>query len=166
MKKILAVAIALIASTQIFGQWSTIDRTYDDMEDEVTVRTPYRTCDSYKDSDCKDMSVILYKCIKAGKVSYYLFLEAEGSTYTLSRRGVVIMFTDGTKWVRSSEKIDLDIKDGEYKYSAFVALTSTDLTTFKSKTISKFRLYIYDNYVGETEGQLFKALIPEVIKTK
>ena len=76
------VAITLIATVQVFGQWSTIDRAYDDMEREVRVRTPYRTCDSYTDSDCEDMSVILYKYIKAGKVSYYLSLEAEGSTYT------------------------------------------------------------------------------------
>ena len=153
------VAITLIATTSIFGQ--TVERSYDEIENEVWIRSPYQAC-----SGCEFMKMSLNKYITKGGIRYYLSLSTIGSTFTLLPKGVIVLFTDGTKWIKSLEGIDSDLKDGDFEYSAFIRLTSTDLAMFKSKTIKKYRLYIYDEYVTEEQGQFFKASVSEVIATK
>ncbi|SFI14112.1 SRPBCC family protein [Halpernia frigidisoli] len=106
--------------------------------------------------------MIIYKHINKGKSVYYLSLHTNGSTVNVNESGVIILFQDGTKWTRSS-KIDVDAGSNGFDYSSFITLTSTDLLTFSTKKIKKFRLYIYDEDVDPSSAEKFK-LYTECIK--
>ena len=113
-----------------------IEKDVDDFTDDVTLRTPLMN----------DMSIT--KSIKKGSIkpTYYLSLETRGSTLNYNGKGVIILFKDGTKWVRSEEKIDVKVVKGDgWGYRAFITLTEQDLQMFSTKEVDKFRLYIYDN---------------------
>ena len=82
------------------------------------------------------------KVIIGSKVRYYLSLDTKGSTLNYGIKGVYVLFTDKSKWNRLNEKIDVTYDDG-YTYSSFIELFPNDLKLFQTKTISKFRLFIY-----------------------
>jgi hypothetical protein len=104
----------------------------------------------------------IYKYINKGKATYYLSLRTNGSTVNVNQTGVIILFQDGTKWARAS-KIDVDAGSNGFDYSTFITLTPTDLKTFGTKKIKKFRLYIYDEDVNSSDADKFK-LYTECIK--
>ena len=108
----------------------------DDFTDDVTLRTPLMN------------DMFITKSIKKGSIkpTYYLSLETRGSTLNYNGKGVIILFKDGTKWVKSEEKIDVKVVKGDgWGYRAFIILTEQDLQMFSTKEVDKFRLYIYDN---------------------
>ncbi len=109
--------------------------------------------------------MIIYKHINKGKSVYYLSLRTYGSTVNVNETGVIILFTDGTKWTRQS-KIDVDAESSGFEYSAFITLALTDLTTFSTKKIKKFRLYIYDEVVNSSDADKFKLFVKCVKETK
>ena len=77
---------------------------------------------------------------------------------SVNKTGVIILFTDGTKWTRQSE-IDVDAESDGFEYSAFIPLTQEDLITFSTKKIKKFRLYIYDEEIGSCDADRFKIFV-------
>lgn len=97
----------------------------------------------------------IYKHINKGKAVYYLSLRTSGSTVNVNETGVIILFQDGTKWTRAS-KIDVDAGSNGFDYSTFITLTPADLSTFSTKKIKKFRLYIYDEEVNSSDADRFK----------
>jgi hypothetical protein len=107
-------------------------------------------------------AITIYKHINNGKAVYYLSLRTNGSTLTLNGTGVIILFQDGTKWTKAS-KIDVDAGSNGFDYSAFITLTPTDITTFSTKEIKKFRLYIYDKEVNSSDANRFR-LYTECVK--
>ena len=130
---------------------SEIKREKDDFTGEINIRSPYT------------IPVDLTKVINKGKVVYYLSLDAYGSTPNVNKRGVTILFSDGTKWIKN-ELIDVRVSDYGYKYSAFIALTPIEVDMFIKKEISKFRLYIYDNDLEKSEAKKFKTFV-KIIKS-
>jgi len=101
---------------------------------------------------------ILYKYAKKGKVNYYLSLRTTGSTLNVNEAGVIILFTDGTRFSRNI-KIDVEADKDGYEYSAFIPLVAADLIAFSTKTIKKFRLYIYDESINNVEADKFKIYV-------
>ena len=97
----------------------------------------------------------IYKYLNKRKSVYYLSLKTTGITVNVNESGVIILFTDGTKWTRSS-KIDVEAGSDGFDYSAFITLSSSDITTFSKKKIKKFRLFIYDEVVSSSDGDRFK----------
>ena len=75
------------------------------------------------------------------------------------------MFTDGTKLTKPTEKIDVKYDKG-YEYSAFITLTTADLTTLNTKKVKKFRLYIHDETVSSVEADKFKLYVSCIRKAK
>ena len=112
-----------------------IKKNKDDFTDDITIRTPLG----------KDMSIT--KIIRNGSIIpiYYLNLETFGSTLNVNVNGVILLFKDGTKWIRANEKIDVRVNGSKWVYSAFITLNKEDLQLFSTKEVNKFRLYIYDN---------------------
>jgi len=98
--------------------------------------------------------ISLTKVIIGGKIRYYLSLDTKGSTLNYGIKGVYVLFTDKSKWNRLNEKIDVSYDDG-YAYSAFIELLPNDLKLFQTKTISKFRLYIYDEIIDFEDAENF-----------
>lgn len=135
---------------------SKIDKQIDDFTNEVKFSSPLM-------SGRQLSSMIIYKHINKGKTVYYLSLRTYGSTVNVNENGVIILFQDGTKWSRAS-KIDVEADSKGFEYSAFITLTPADLTTFTTKKIKKFRLYIYDEEVNSSDAEKFR-LYTQCIKT-
>ena len=127
---------------------SKIDKMTDEFTNEVKFSSPLM-------SGRQLSPMIIYKNINKGKVVYYLSLRTYGSTVNVNGSGVIILFQDGTKWTRAS-KIDVEAESNGFEYTAFITLTPTDLTTFSTKKIKKFRLYIYDEEVNSSDAEKFE----------
>lgn len=127
---------------------SQIERIKDEFTNELKFYTP-----SMMDGEISPVSIV--KVIDKGKSVYYLSLNTIGSSVNVSKKGVIILFEDGTKWTRN-EKIDVDAGSDGFEYSAFITLSPTDLTTFSTKKIKKFRLYVYDQEVNSKNAERFK----------
>ena len=96
----------------------------------------------------QESSVVFIKIIENKKSpTYYLSLTTHGETVNVDGKGVIILFTDGTKWTAPNETIDVEAETSNFEYSAFASLTNADMITFQNKKIKKFRLYIYDKEV-------------------
>jgi hypothetical protein len=107
---------------------------------------------------------LIYKYVKKGKPTlYYLGLRTYGSTVNVYEKGVTILFDDGTKWYKQS-KIDVQADNNGFEYSAFILLNASDLLTFTTKKIKKFRLYIYDGAINTSDADKFNLFI-KCVKT-
>jgi hypothetical protein len=119
-----------------------IERKVDDFTNVVNINSPisenYKMCD-----------MIIYKDLKNGKNVYTLSLKAYGSTATVGGKGVIILFEDGTKINKPTVEIDVEANSSNFRYSVYITLSPNDLILLKTKTIAKFRLYIYDNSPDE-----------------
>ena len=130
-----------------------IEREVDDFTKEIKINSPYNS-----------QVGILYKYIKKGVVTYYLSLEI-GSSGIQRGSGVYILFTDGSKWSRPNEKVDITYRSG-FQNNVFIRINESDLNTFKTKTIKKYRLYIHDQEVDKAEADKFKIYTSLVTKSK
>jgi hypothetical protein len=77
--------------------------------------------------------MVILQYVNKGKVTYYLSLTTYGNTANVNKKRVFVLFTNGTKWVRNSEKIDDDVSDGKFRCSAFIKLTPTAWTCLAKK---------------------------------
>lgn len=132
---------------------SEIERSVDDFTGEIKIQN----------SVLSPVGTI-YKYIKKGKVTYYLRLSIESSGIYRGS-GVSVLFTDGSKWSRPTEKVDVTYSDG-FENNVFMLLTPTDLSTFGTKIIKKIRLYIHDKNVEISEGEKFRNLVSVVVGKK
>lgn len=115
----------------------------DDFTDEVTLATPFLVA-----------AQIAKIKSKRNNIHYYLRLSTIGHTVVVDGRGAFILFEDGKKWSKSVE-IGVDSTDGGFEYHAFIPLTNADLKLLKSKKISKFKLYIFEQSMSEDDANLF-----------
>lgn len=132
-----------------------IEIKIDDFENDTTYISP-------------DQVVKLIKVKKKTKESYYLSLKTYSSTSSLSNKGIILIFTDGTKWIKPEEKIDIKYTEStynSYQYSAFVSLSKEDIKIFSTKEIKKYRLYIFDREIDEELGlkiKFYTQIIKEI----
>jgi len=133
---------------------SKINRQIDDFTGEIRINSPVNS------------PIVIWKIINNNKICYYLDLTAYGNTANVNKLGVIILFTDGTKWIRSSSKIDVKVGDYGFEYSSFINLIPIDLILFSSKKIKKFRLYIYDVEFSLTEADIFKSFVKYIKESK
>jgi hypothetical protein len=112
---------------------SQVERTVDEFTNEIKINTNIFS------------PITLYKHINKGKPTiYYLSLEVDALTASFNNRGVIILFTDGTKWSKPNEAVKISASDG-IKYNSFIQLTPQDVNLFATKTIKKYRLSVYDS---------------------
>jgi hypothetical protein len=128
-----------------------LERQVDDFTGAIKINSPISS-----NYDIEPM--IIYKDITKTKTSYFLSLSSYGSTVSTNGTGATILFTDGTKWTKPV-KIDVEVDKDGYEYSAFITLTAADLTTFMTKKIKKYRLYIYDNIINPINADKFKIYV-------
>lgn len=130
-----------------------INREVDEFTGEIEINSPRLSKLGY-----------ILKNIDKGKSTYYFStsIESEG---IYSGKGVIILFSDGTKWSRPNEKVDVDYSDG-FQNNVFLKLTPSDLEIFKKKIIKKIRLYIHDKDVDAKEAEHFRELLNIIIKKK
>lgn len=126
---------------------SKISIDVDDFTDEKRIRTPYNG----------DVSIT--KIISNNQEIVYLSLNASGSTINVGEKGVIILMEDGSKLNFPDEKIDSKVGKYGYDYSAFIRIDDETLSKLTNVPIDKWRLYIYDKDLGETEAELFRIQI-------
>jgi hypothetical protein len=101
------------------------------------------------------------KYVKNNVSTYYLSLTAKGSTLNVNEKGVVILFTDDSKLIKSNEKINVDVNSDAsgWEYSAFIRLLPSDLALLSKKKIQMFRLYIYDTKVDTNHSEMLPLYV-------
>ena len=128
-----------------------IERLVDDFTGAVTLNSPM----SIKYEIAR---MIIYKEINETKTTYRLYLSATGATYNINETGVSVIFKDGSKWYKPA-KVDAGTSKDGFEYTTYITLTKTELNSFATKEIKKYRLFIYDVDVTEQEAQDFKSYI-------
>ncbi len=108
--------------------------------------------------------MIIYKEINDSKSKYFLSLRTNGSTVNVDGTGVIILFSDGSKWTKP---VKINVKAGKdnFIYTAFINLTPEDLNIFSTKKIKKYRLYIYDEIINPSDADKFNIYV-NCIKNK
>ena len=104
-------------------------------------------------------NAVVYKYIKDDTTKYYLKLKTVGYTLNVNCNGVSVIFDDGTKWEKQSE-VSVDVKEGDgWYYSSFIELSDNDVNLFASKKIKKYKLYIYEDDLGESFSNIFRIYV-------
>lgn len=137
---------------------SEIEREVDDFTGKINLNSPL----AFDNEIC---SMTIFKTIANGKSSYSLFLRTIGQTVNINKTGAIVLFSDGTKWTKPA-KIDVEAQSNGFEYTTFIALTTTDLTTFATKKVKKFRLYVYDQEVSNYESEKFKVYVSCIMSMK
>ena len=63
---------------------------------------------------------------------------------SVGKKGVYLLFDDGSKLLKNDVKIDVEVTGSKYSYQAFFLLTESDIKALSKKLITDVRLYIYD----------------------
>ena len=112
--------------------------------------------------------ISIVKVINGKSSTYYLSLRAYGETPIARKKGVIVLFSDGTKFSKPAAEVDCEVNssgDG-YEYTSFITLLPTDVTRFAQKIVSDIRLYIFNNEIGERNARELKCGANELLKIK
>ena len=94
--------------------------------------------------------------VKTGSITkYFISIHTYDDDLHYNTKGVFILFTDKSKWIRPNQLVKLNYNDG-FKYSSFIELSPSDLIIFQTKRISKFKL---DQFEEEVYDDLSTTLI-------
>lgn len=98
---------------------------------------------------------VMYKIVEKGLAKYYLSLTSYGNTAIGKRKGVYILFSDKTILNKTNVDVDCAVNSGSssYTYTAFVPLSIQEVSLFSKKTITDFKLYIFEDSVGERNAR-------------
>lgn len=153
-------AFPFLTSNIIFNQdklCSRLESKKDDFDDIIKINSPIL-------SNVAISPMILYKYISKNSKSYYLSLTTYSGSVSVGNRGVIIIFSDGTKWTKNVE-VDVDTHEDKFSYSAFIKLTEQELLLFMTKQVKKYRLYIFDREIEPFEARRF-SLYAKCIKNR
>lgn len=137
---------------------SEIDRSVDDFTGAVTLSSPLS-------NGFKLTQLSIQKKVTKAVTRYYLSLRAYGSSAVVDGKGVIILFTDGSKLSKTVD-IDVEVDKDQYEYTAFIPVTQADLLVLSTKKIKKYRLYIFDEEVSASEADKFRLFTKCVMESK
>ena len=182
MKKLLVLALLAITLGVNAQKKLTVRIESQELVGEVVEETPYINIDTHSTShrevdkftgevriSTSPSSAMLRKYINKNKATvYYLVLESEAHTVNYGCKGVIILFSDGTKWIKTSETVDVNISSSGLSFyaSAWIRLNQEDLKVFQSKKIASYRLYIYDTDFSIEEATKFSNEVKIVVNKK
>lgn len=155
MRQLLLIAVAI--SICISSVHSQVKKKVDEFTGDIILTTAsagYRAA--------------LVRFIKSKDTTTYLSLNTCGSSISVDKKGVIVLFTDSTKLILDDEEVD--VKAGgmhcDYVYSAFCSLNQQELTSICTKTIKAFRLYLYDYHMKEGEAEVFQDDANKLVKAQ
>ena len=138
MKKIFIVILILLLSRSAFSQTDTslctcIEREVDKFDNSITLSIS---------GECKgDFSFT--KVTKGKVVRYYFYASIYDSYITVFKKGVSMIFSDGSKKNYPDAEIEDKVTDdGKIEYSCFIDITK-DIEQFKKKNITDFKMYVF-----------------------
>lgn len=136
MKKLITLAALALGFTM---SAQSIITEHDTFSDKITRRSPY----TY--SFGLPLPVTFTQVIRGQDTTTYLSLQTTGSTFTTSRKGVVVLLNNGEKILRNNEEVDMRINsDARYEYSAFFRIDKDELKAIADNGVKAFKLYIYE----------------------
>lgn len=101
--------------------------------------------------DSPILNPISFRKVKIGdKVSTFIKIDVIGITANVGKKGVIILFEDGTKIERPDEVIDVNVnkKGGGFLYRSFFELNQEDIEKLSQNRISDVRLFIFDREIN------------------
>ncbi|WP_159023117.1 hypothetical protein [Formosa sp. L2A11] len=127
---------------------SKIEYQKDKFEDKETFFSPYEN------------GISFMKTIVNGKPTIYLSVRINGSTPNVGKKGLNLLFEDGSKLTRPEADIDVKVSGGSgYIYSAFIEPTPSEIKLLTEKNITDKRLYIYDGTVDIDSAKKIRAYL-------
>ncbi len=132
---------------------SDIEKSVDDFTGEVSIFSPLKS------------GVGVQKNIKKGKSVTQLILRLP-SERVLRGKGVIILFSDGTKWSRPNEQIYVEGESRGYSLTSIINLSAQDGALFQKKRIKKFRIISEDGAIQEVEGDIIRVYMSIISKMK
>ena len=140
------ILISLAAKAQ---DCSVITKKVDKFDSTVTLTSPFTNpCYFLKIEKSNDTVVILH-------------LTSYGSTLNSGVKGVVILLADGTKISRPGTKVKTDVhnSDSDWKYSAYLVLSSEEIEQLLKSSITDYKLYIYEASVNANTAENYKQYL-------
>jgi hypothetical protein len=130
---------------------SSIKIKKDDFTDKVNFDAPWE-----KDGLARYQ---ISKVISANSKSYYLYITTTGSTPNVGIKGVILLLDDKSKINKPDVTVDIKVDGSNYEYSALIPLTEQEMNLLKTKSIDKYRLYIYDQDLSYGASEKLKMYI-------
>ena len=138
---------------------------------DITITTDKFTGEtSYNSPDIDNISFIKYK--KKGVISQYVSIYIYDSYLSgYNNYGVTILFKNGKKIIRKTQKIDVNYSSGStWGYSAFFTPNANEIKLLKSFEIEAVKLYIFDSNIsgGDTIKRYANCVLtsPKVVSKK
>lgn len=93
----------------------------------------------------------------------YVYMRAKGGTLNVGKKGVDILFLDGTVLNLTDVSVKPEADSRGYEYTSFFKMTPEMIESFKKSPIDSFRLYIYevdlDDRTSKQIQNYFKAIL-------
>ena len=100
------------------------------------------------------------KTSSKGKSIIFLSVNNYGSSLSVAKKGLTILFEDGTKFTKPEANVDAKVNSGSgYFYSVFIQLTQEEIIFFTEKNITDSRVYAYDNTVKKDSAKKIRAYL-------
>ena len=143
----------------------------EDLCTDITINTDKFTGEtSYNSPIIENISFVKYK--KKEVISQYVSISIYDSYLSgYNNYGVTILFKNGKKIIRKTEKIDVDYSSGsEWRYSTFFTPNSNEINLLKSFEIEAVKLYIFDSNIsgGDSIKRLANCILssPKIVSKK
>ena len=144
MKKLLtfvAVLLATIVTAQEYSKKElkainagveSIKKSYDEFDDKTDWDSPILK------------NIAFYKTkYKDGMIRMYVRLSTEGVTLNMGKKGLTVIFEDGSRFERPNAEIKADSGAGSmWDYRAFESINEEELSLFATKKVKAYKLYI------------------------
>lgn len=106
------------------------------------------------------------KVVKGNDTVYFASFATEGTTANYSKKGVILLLSDGSKIEKPNAEVDCKFRAGMmYDYTTFFRLTKEDLKTLSTKRITDWQLYITERGLGEKRGEKLRESLICLIKS-
>jgi hypothetical protein len=114
-----------------------IEEIKDKFTEKITYKTPFS----------EPISFIRVK--DKQQINTFMSITVFGSTVSVGKTGVIILFDNGKKIEKPDAEIDtkVSISGKGYDYSAFLSLSEEEIELLKNYIISDVRLYVYDSNI-------------------
>jgi hypothetical protein len=117
----------------------------------ITAYDKFENDSTYKTSYAYDVQFL--KHVNNNQETFYLSLRTIGHTVVVDGKGVIILLANNKRIERKDVDIEVRVDgDANYEYSAFIRLTSEELSLLRENEITDYRLYIYDTAVAKSLG--------------
>jgi len=153
MRKLLTILFTLF-SLAVFGQNDNIEISTDSNCYSIDYEVDDFTGESRYSTTTSDINII--RVFTEDKEDNYLSLHSYGQKAITFEKGVILLFSDKSRLEFPSEEVDCDISDYGYQYNSFFRITEEQIEALTSKTVDKWRLYVFDNDISDSDAEEFR----------